>query len=85
MKEVAFVYRRYPKRVPFLSKVVYERVRAGSRSGASQCKPLLSTPRGHKLTAVNPSNSLIAFQTIDWIFFLVKKIFPRYSSGPEES
>ena len=73
MKGIAFVNRRYPKGVPFLSNVIYERVRAGSRSGASHCKSLFSTPWGHKLIAVNPNDTLIALETIDWIFFWLKK------------
>ena len=45
MKGVPFFNRRYTKGVPFLSKMVYKRVRVGHRGGASPYKSLFSPPR----------------------------------------
>ena len=52
MKGVPFFNGRYMKGVPFLSKMVYKRVRGWTSGGASPFKTLLSSPPGRQVLSI---------------------------------
>ena len=64
------------KGVPFLPKMVYERVRVGPRGGASPSKPLLSTPPDHEGTCYFRFHISTDFKAIVLYPFDKSFIFP---------